>query len=484
MFDPSSPAFSPSALAAIHAGALGILERIGMRILDEDLLPPLVAAGASVDRATSVVRFPARLVEGTIEGLRAAIASGRRQVLLNGVICSRTPPGIQAKFGGAAIEFLDPLDGTVREPTEDDLIDLVRFGESIPEVTFVGNPVCYLKDAKGDRIPGPLQRILTAALVASHTTKYGSNEVWNEKELDLLIELGTIVRGGRAGYEAAPCFVTAKETIAPLVFPREDGKVLSMLAKRGLPCTVVPMPLAGATSPVPLASAVALGAAEILGVMTALRASHPDALVGGGVISGVMDMRTGAAGFAAPEALLQDVGLALLFERLYGQDFAIGTGYIDALLPGAQSAVEILSKISVAHATGRHNYPVGLLMGGKRWSPVQALIGLEMARYVHRFDMPVGVGPDEIPLALFEQVGIGGNFLGEDHTVERFRSDVWMPDLMERALTSPNEADRMVEKAKQIWSDFRKRPREPILDDDRLRAIEAWKRSAVRILSA
>lgn len=482
MINPGENIISHDTLKQIHGKALQVLERVGLKVLYENFHPFLEAAGAKVDRVSNVVKFPPALVESVIDGIRKQILGGKKQFLLNGVICSRTTRSIQLKFAGASIEYLDPLTGEVREPAEDDLIRLIRFGQSIPEVTFVGNPVCYLRDSKGEKIPGPLQRIMTAALVAQYTDKYGSNEVWNEEELELLIELGSIVRGGRGEYYKNPCFVTAKETIAPLTFPREDGRVLYMLAERGLPCTIVPMPISGATCPVTIASNIVMTAAEVLGVMVCLRCAFPEAMVGGGVISGVMDMRAGSASFAAPEAILQDVGAAMLFEKLYGQDFAIGTGYIDALYPGTQSAVEIYSKIAAAYSVGRHNYPVGLLLGGKRWSPVQAMIGMEMAKYIHRLHMEITAGDEDIPLNLYEEVGIGGNYLGEMHTVENFRDNIWMTDLIERTLISEAGVDRMLEKAKQKWSDFLKEEIKPAVSDEQMKEIEKWKRTAIKIL--
>ena len=483
MLDSGHDMISRESMDLLHARTLQVLERVGIKVLYEGFYPFLENAGTRVDRSTGIVRFPPALVDSVVEGIRRQIQNGSRQFILNGVICSRTTPALQLKFGGAAIEYLDPLTGEVREPTEQDLIRLIQFGQSLPEVTFVGNPVCHLKDAQGERIPGNLQRIMTAALVAQYTDKYGSNEVWNEEELELLVELGSIVRGGRREFLANPCFVTAKETIAPLVFPREDGRVLYMLAERGLPCTIVPMPISGVTCPVNASSNIVMTAAEVLGVMVCLRSAFPEAMVAGGVISGVMDMRTGSASFAAPEAVRQDVGAALLFERLYGQDFAIGTGYIDALYPSVQSALEIHAKMAAAASIGRHNYPVGLLLGGKRWSPVQAMIGVEMAHYIQEVGRPIAVEADDIPLDLFEEVGIGGNYLGETHTAENFHRSMWMTDLMERTLVADAGTDRMIEKARQRWSEFMKQEIRPAVSEERVREIENWKRTAVRILS-
>ena len=332
-------------MAVIHDKALEILEQVGLGVHYEGFFDPLDAAGAIINRANKTVKFPRRLIEDTIEGIKEQIAGGQKQFLLNGVTSPSTEDdSVSLKFAGATIEFLDPLTNKVREPEELDLIRLIALGESIQEVKFIGNPVCYLRDRYGKAIQGPLQRVKTAALVAKYTKKYGSNEVWNEKELELLIELGSIVRGGRKAFYENPCFVTAKETIAPLQFPEEDSRVLCMLAENNLPCTIIPMPLTGATSPVTLGANIAMIAAEVLGAMACIRAKYPIAMVGGGALSGVMDMRRGNASFAAPETILQDLGAANMFEDLYGQDFAIGTGYIDAALPGAHWPGELHHK--------------------------------------------------------------------------------------------------------------------------------------------
>jgi len=474
---------SEEGMTIIHNKALDILENVGLKVMYAGYYDALEAKGANVDRNTKIVKFPGKLVEETIEGIRKQLANGGKQFLLNGPTSPSTPDdSISLKFAGASIEYYDPVLGKVREPEEQDLIRLIALGESIPEVKYVGNPVCYLRDKNGDKIPSALQRIKTAAVVARYTTKYGSNEVWNKEELELLVELGSIVRDGRDEFFENPCFVTAKETIAPLLFPEEDGGVLSMLAEKKLPCMIIPMPLSGATAPVTMGANIAMTAAEVLGVFTCIRAKHPEAMVSGGVISGVMDMRKGNASFAAPESILQDLGAANLFKERYGQDFAVGTGYIDALLPGAQSAVEILAKIQAAYSIGHCYYPVGLLLGGKRWSPIQAYIGLEMANYVHRCNDIVRVDESDIPVDLISNVGISGNYLSEDHTFENFRQNIWLTDLMERTLTEL-DADAMIENAQQKWEEFLKKDIEPAVSDDKLKAIDAWEKKAIEILT-
>jgi len=472
-------------MAKIHDATLAVLQRTGMRIDCADFYDPLQAQGARVDRSSRIIKFPPRLVEQTIEYLRKQIASGRRQYILNGVTNPRWTPPMGCKFGGACIEYLDLDTPEVRPPTEQDLVRLLQLGEALDGVGFVGNPVTYLVDSAGRAVPGHLQRIKTAAMVAKYTTKCGSTEVWNERELDFLLEIGEIVRGSKESYQAQPCFITAKETIAPLQLPADDGRILLMLARRGLPCMVIPMPLTGGTCPCSPASNIVMSNAEILGVMTCIHAAAPDAIACAGVISGTMDMGTGAASFSSPETLLQDAGLAQIYDQLYGQDLGVGTGYIDAKYPGAQSLAEKAMKMEAAARQGRFNFPVGLLAGGKRFCPVQAVLELEVVEAIRHVYAGIEVNDELLALDVIDQVGIGGEFVSHEHTFEHFRQTLWLPKLWDHKNPDTFQIDResdIVDAARAKVHEIWQRDDLYRIDDDRARAIDEVVARAERVL--
>jgi len=437
----------PRDMTAIHQATLDVLEEPGMRILSPALLDALASQGAKVDRAAQVVRFPARLVEDCLQELRREAADGKDMKVINGVVSSRSAGGLQAKFGGACIGYFDYEAGCVREPTYEDMVAMLRLGEALPEVGLVGNPVMIARDADGRAIDPRMRTVQGAALVAQHTSKPGSTEVWGSRDLDFLVRIGYVVRGGLDAYKADPAFITAKETIAPLVLPDTSAEVFIALADRGLPCTIIPMPMGGASSPVTAAGNIVVGNAEILGTMVAIRAYRPGTPVSCGVISGILDMATGTASFAAPEAILQDVGFSQLWTEHYGLGCAIGTGYIDAKLPGVQAGVEKEMKIIAATRQGHANHPVGILEGGKTFCPEQAMVDLEIARYVHA-GLPahgIEVDRDTLGVDVIRQVGIGGSFLDHAHTLENFRRRTWFPELMDRRASQGPAQDRETE---------------------------------------
>ncbi len=432
---------SAGVLEQIHQGTLEVLRDPGMRILSRTMREALVSVGATVDHGREVVQFPPEMVTDMLTAMRTQIEGGARQHIFNGVVTSRTPSGVQAKFGGACIRYLDLPCRELRAPTEADLVMLLRLGQALPNVTCVGNPVTYLRASDGEPVPPHLQRIKTAALVAKYTTKCGPTEVANTTELEFLVALGELVRGSSEAYLDNPCFVTAKETISPLMLDRDAADVLVALARRGLPCTIIPMPLSGVSAPVNAVGNVMVANAEILGVMVGVRTVVPNAIVGGGVISGIMDMRTGGVSFSAPEAVRQDLILVQLHRDWYGFDLGIGTGYTDAVVPGVQASAEKAAKYAAAASFDCHNYPVGLLDGGRTFCPEQALIDLDIAEAVDRQFSHDGAEDAGRMATVIREAGIGGSYLELDHTLEHFREAFWQPAVFARDSSAQVEPD-------------------------------------------
>jgi trimethylamine---corrinoid protein Co-methyltransferase len=424
---------SDSEVHQIHDASLRVLERTGMRFASRAALQRLAAAGAKVDLGARVARFPRRLVEESISSNQKALKAGRRLHLLNGVTSELSDlDSVHAKVGGGCEKYLDWERQSVQEADAEHLLRFVRLGESIPEVGFVGNPIVMRYDTGGRKIEERMRRIRTAALVAKNTRKLGSMEVWSAREIDYLVEIGCIARGGRDEYLRAPCLVTAKETISPLFVDQNAMDILVALAERGLPCTIIPMPLTGMSAPVTKLGNAIIANAEILAVLTAVKAFHPDALVGGGSISGLLDMKTGAVSFSAPEAILQDIAVAEVHQRLYGFDYLVGSGYTDAKYPNAQLLAEKLAKYLLTYLSGRATYPVGLINSGSVFSDVQCLVDIELCRYIHghfgRFD---DFGSLDELVSLIQKVGIQGSYVAEEHTLQHFRES-WLPQILDR----------------------------------------------------
>jgi trimethylamine--corrinoid protein Co-methyltransferase len=164
-----------------------------------------------------------------------------------------------------------------------------------------------------------------------------------------------------------------------------------------------------------------------------------------------------------------------LYDQVYGQDLGLGTGYIDAKYPGAQSLAEKAMKMEAAAQQGRFNFPVGLLAGGKRFCPEQAVLELEVAEAICCLHTGVKVSDDLLGVDVIDEVGIGKEFLSHEHTLKHFRRTLWAPKIWDRrnpdTLAVEKKGD-MLEAARMKVRDILQRDDLYRIDDDRARAID------------
>jgi len=147
---------------------------------------------------------------------------------------------------------------------------------------------------------------------------------------------------------------------------------------------------------------------------------------------------------------------------------------------------EKLARFWACYRSGRANFPVGLVKSGKAFSAEQALLDLEMAQWIQEFGKGIAVNDENLCLDLIRQQGIGGNFIGEEHTVRHMRKAVWYPKLMDRTLPSGLADDRrndMLERAHARYQKVKANAHYEI-DADGRRAIADILRSAERVLTA
>jgi trimethylamine--corrinoid protein Co-methyltransferase len=225
------------------------------------------------------------------------------------------------------------------------------------------------------------------------------------------------------------------------------------------------MPIAGGNAPVTTAGCAALGVAELLGGSLVARAINAQ-MAGTGVgmiISGTMDMTRGRASFCSPQALLQDALIHRVFQRLYGIGVSLDNtaGYINAKMPGLQCAYErTFKQMALAGVAGALGMHAGSLDGAAIFSPVQAMIDVELCRGLWEFYKGVNVSDDTLALDEIERIGVGRgeSFFDSEHTLKHFREALWLPKLLNVSMWEDGrEAARereMLEKAECKWREI------------------------------
>jgi trimethylamine--corrinoid protein Co-methyltransferase len=414
--------------------ALGMLERVGMRMTGSRALDELAAAGARVDRESGIVRLPPALVQ-------EAVARCPREVLMaggtpeNDVLLADGEPSHFCSSGCGAF-VLDDETGERRLSTLEDLRASTALLDACPEVDLIWTTVTANDVALDVRELVGYYTVLTQS--DKHVTFVDS-----PSQVEPLLRIMDVVGGDADGFRERPRFSTLITAASPLQIAGEKLDFHAAVAARGVPVEVYTVPLAGATAPVTVAGGITLSVAEFLGVATAIQTLAPGARLVFGASGSTMDMRSAGVSYASPEAGLMAAACVEVGHRL-GVPVAVAGIATDAKHSGVQAGYEKALKALTACAAGADvlSGGVGMLDAANLLSLPQIVIDAEIAGMVRRLLGAVTISHEEILGEMVERVGVGGHFLAEKETRRRVRAgEHFTPAISTRASYDQWKAD-------------------------------------------
>lgn len=412
----------PEQLEQLHLASLDILENVGLDFFDDEALDLWQQAGAKVDHSARHVWPDRGLVLEAIAQAPATFSWRARN------------PAHQVEIGGNAVAF-GPSGGMVyttdlergrRPGTLADFEDFVRLAQMCP----VLHCASWEQVAPHD-IPVStrhLRRLLSAFTLSDKIVM----EVAHGREItaDCLnmarIVFGNLENGG-------PVIGDAINVNSPL---RYDGRMLGGLityARAGQVCFITPFIMAGAVSPITMASALAQQNAEVLAGLALAQLVRPGAPVIYGGFTTNTDMKSGGPAFGTPEgawALLIGAQLARRYKLPYR-----GSGSLtNAKLPDAQATYETLWTLwpAVMGHTNLVMHAAGWLDGGLTASFEKFVIDVEMLAMFYHFLNGFSIDQDTLALEMIAAVGPGGHHFGTLHTQARYRTEFYQSALADR----------------------------------------------------
>ena len=463
-------------MARIHEAALTILQDVGMLFDHPEARQILRSSGAIVDDAAGVVKLPRKLVQASADRMRRAYADPDR---VPARMCARYShirfrteplaihPDFSVNAGGFSV-FIHDLDGRRRHATRHDVLCAINMVNRLDAITFTGLPV------SDQAVPARQRPVAMAGLLAQHTTKFGGVETFEKSDIPYLIDIATVVKGSEAAVRAEPILVGYGETRSPLCFDRNMIDIFMEYVRRGFPQTVDTMPNAGATAPVTAAGTLALGAAETLAALVLAHALDPDAVVGVDMIPSTCDMQSGLFRYSSPERWTLLMARVQMISEFYGCPSGVHGGKTDSCHYDEQCGYDkglTMMMPVLAGAVGIGT--VGHLENAVTFSPVQLAIDAAFADGVRASLRGIEVNDDTLALDVIREVGIGGNYLGHEHTATRFRDTTFNHPLLQHlpwdsAQSAGDMLSRARAQARELWQ-----PAQPVLRDDQIRAIDA-----------
>jgi len=290
----------------IHLSTLEVLERTGVFVEDEEALDVFEDGGCLVDRERRIVRLPGWVVDD-------AIRSAPSTITLAGRVPSRDFVVESNRVGftnfGEGIQIVDPRDGTLREPTKDDLAAATRLIDALDEIDVLERPV------GAHEVPQAVAPLHNAEAILNNTTKHMFIGPLSGALLKRIVAMAAAVVGGEANLRARPLVSFITCPVSPLKLVKDCCEIIMESARAGMTCNILSMAMAGGSSPVTLAGTLVTHNAEVLSGITLSQLTRRGAPVIYGSSSTAMDLRLAAASVGSPELALISAAVVQMARR-------------------------------------------------------------------------------------------------------------------------------------------------------------------------
>jgi trimethylamine--corrinoid protein Co-methyltransferase len=445
-----------SDIERIHAQALKVLSDVGVRVNNGEICSFLEKKGIPVDGQT--VRFPPEAVDWALKvAPRDVTLFGR-----NDDVLPLKPGHCYLSTYSDASNVCDYGAAGLRSSTRQDLINFVRLGQAMLEISIVG-PVCYARD-----VPQPVQLLRSAEQVVLHSSKHINVGPLNLEEARIWGELAQLAEPGTS-ISDKPTVSMVVSPVSPLQLDYDTSTVLAYAAKRRVPLVIASCPMAGGTSPLALVGTIVLHLAEDLFVLTIaqfLNEGTPSVLGGA---AGVLDMRTGMLSYGAPERHLL-LGAIIELANYYGLPHHSPAGSVDSWYPDVHAGAEKMQCWMARKLSDIvWGISVGSLNSGSAVSLEQTVIDIDLWHEAERFFRGLNMAELESSFDAISRVGSGGNFLVDEQTLRLARSqELYYSDIVNRdGDRGPGMLERAHRKVEHILATHQYAPPDPIAEDIR-----------------
>jgi trimethylamine--corrinoid protein Co-methyltransferase len=416
---------SESDIKRIHQASLDVLEQTGIEVLPSEARQIFAQAGAMVDESDNRVRIPRSMVEDALaKACRRFTLAGREERHDLDMGGDRVYMGT----GGAAIKVVD-LDGQLRQSRLEDIARIGRLVDALDNIHF------YLRPVVAQDVPDELLDVNKTYAALSNTSKHVMTSAYNVKSAREVIEMVSMVTGGKAAYEERPIVsFTSCWTVSPLRYATETVEVLLELVKQNIPVTISSAPQSGATSPAALAGTLVQINAEELSGIVLTNLVRPGARVLLGYVPSVADLRTGNFVGGAPEFALMNAAAAQL-GHFYNLPVYNSSALTDSKLSDVQAGYEkgITSTAAALAGSNYIHHSAGFLENMLTVSYEQYVIDDDINGSIMRMVRGIEVNDETLSVDLIDQVCRGeGHYLGTRQSLQMMRTEYYYPHTGDR----------------------------------------------------
>ena len=458
---------APEDLKEIDWAGRQILERVGIRILDRDYVDILKAAGAQVEYSDQRVRFSGEWLDEVIGRAPSRFTlysrDGRNDLPLG-------EGEVHFANGGRVFRILDMGTGGYRYSLLRDVAHTATLVDSLDYIRF------YIIACQAHNLEPQGYHLNDFYCAFNNTTKHVMGGCDNLEGTRQMWELASFIAGGEDKLREKPFVSVITNSISPLTIDGNTLSILSFCTIHGIPVTCAPAPIAGATAPVTLAGTLSQMHAESLAGVAIAQVMAPGAKVLYGSVPTAMDLRTMEYTMGSVEMGMMNAS-AVQLAKLYDLPIYASGGLTEAKRPDIQSGFEkLFSNLTVA-MTGADciHLAAGMLDSGNSISYEQFVIDNEIIGRIHRILAGIEVNEDTLGLNVIENVGPGGNYVTEDHTIAHMMDEFFLPELSVRCsfdIWEERGRPDMLSRANELVQKILQEGKEGLLDPALTREIK------------
>lgn len=410
----------------IHNAALDVLANTGFKDPTDTVLDLALDAGCTIDGDNRLL-FPRSLVEDIID-------SAARDFVLHGQSPAHDievrDGHVHFATGGAAVKMLDSRSGVYRDSTLEDLFDIARLVDTLPNIQWFARSVVATDITDWRELD-----LNTVYACARGSQKHLGTSITLESHVPEIIDMLDVMTGTKGGFARRPFLsVHATTVVSPLTFAEDSSNVATAAARAGMPILSQTGPQAGATSPAALAGTLVQTVAESLGALVAInlvKKGHPVVCSGWPFVA---DLRTGSFTGGGGEQALLSAGQAQMM-RHYKLPTGVPAGMADSKLPDNQAGYEKALTVVLA-AMGGPGFvyeSVGMLASLLGCSLESLVIDDEMITSIRRSMKGIEVTDDMLSVGVIDETARNaGHYLGSSQTLALMESEYVYPSLADR----------------------------------------------------
>ena len=422
IYRPTLKVLGTDQIEEIHRATLAVLERTGIQVTHARALELLAGAGADVNK--NRVRIPAHLVAEAIQSAPSHFALGRR----NGETALMLEDN--KRWYGAALdcmEYLDPFTDDRRPFTREDFRVTATIANALPNYSW------SMILGFAANVPVDIANRVAARQALTYCEKplfFCCEEI---NSLRAIYDMAALIAGGAERFRQAPSIAALSSARSPLCYDDDTLDKIIFCAQKGIPQVLYPGLQAGATAPATFAGTIVQGSAESLSGLVVAQLVRKGAPVIYGALTTIMDMATAVFSYGAPEMNLMTAAMAQMAQQ-YRLPFFGTAGCSDAKFPDDPQAVieGTFSCLSSALSGANLIHDHGFLDHSALISPNYLVLIDEVLSMVNHYMRGIAVNAETLALDVIDQVGPGGHYLEEEHTMQHFR-EVCYSSLFDRS---------------------------------------------------